>query len=1093
MPYVELHCHSTFSFLDGASHPIELAAAAADQGHAALALTDHDGLYGSMELAQAAKPLGVRPLTGAEMTLGDGSHLTLLCESAKGYRNLCLLITEAHRGTREWSASGTAKPATQPTVTLEDVERHADGLVCLSGCAREGAVGGRVGRGDYAGAAAVARRLVRAFGPERFRIELQRPFAKGDRRRNRHLAQLAERLGVPAVATGNVHAHARERVPLQDAFVAIRLGTTLDESEPVRRGNSSHVLAPPEAMAERFADHPDAVHESGRIAERLAFDLTSDLGYQYPGAEDAEADRKLAELCRSVIDDRYGGRATRDKAEARLDEELRLIRTLGLSGFFLLHRDLLELAREVAVEVRGPSSARAVLPPGRGRGSSVSSIVCFLTGLSHIDPVENDLFLGRFLNEELAALPDIDLDFPRDIREKLIPRVHERYGHDRSALVAAFSTFHSRSAIRDFGKALGIPPGEVERAARSADPWGVDDVDKHLAQAIGRRVDSPRWRALMRLVRDAHLLQRHVTQHPGGMVISTQPLDAICPIQPAAMDGRQMVQWDKESCADAGFLKIDLLGLGMLSAVERCVDEIARVRDETIDLSRIDWDDEQVYREIQAAETMGVFQIESRAQMQMLKRTLPESLDDLTVQVALVRPGPIQGGAVHPYIERRKALRADPSYRVPYEHPSLEPVLEDTLGAIVFQDQVIEVAMAFAGFSPGEAEGLRRAMSRKRSEAALRAYERKFVEGAMANGATEASACRVYDQIVGFSGFGFPKAHSAAFGLLAYQSTWLRVHYAPEFLCALMNEQPMGFYPPDTLVHEAQRRGIAILPPDAGASTAECRVEEGGAVRIGLGYVAGVSAEDVKAIVAERERGGAFASVESLASRCATRVDALERLAWAGALDSLVGDGRREALWRLGVAAPGVRVAGGTQLALPVEVESPELAGLTPWERMLADYGSTRVTLREHPLELMRPALSEDVLSSADLERTRHGAQVRVAGMVVARQRPATAHGITFMLLEDEHGTINLIVPVPVYERCRLAVRAEPLLVADGKLERREGTTNVLCSSVRRLDRPDLPLGEVRHIEPRRAWSNDEAAGDLRAVVPAAHSFGRRG
>jgi error-prone DNA polymerase len=372
------------------------------------------------------------------------------------------------------------------------------------------------------------------------------------------------------------------------------------------------------------------------------------------------------------------------------------------------------------------------------------------------------------------------------------------------------------------------------------------------------------------------------------------------------MDGRQMVQWDKESCADAGFLKIDLLGLGMLSAVERCVDEIARVRGETIDLSRIDWDDKQVYSEIQAAETMGVFQIESRAQMQMLKRTLPESLDDLTVQVALVRPGPIQGGAVHPYIERRKALRADPSYKVPYEHPSLEAVLQDTLGAIVFQDQVIEVAMAFAGFSPGEAEGLRRAMSRARSEAAMRSYEVKFVEGAIARGASEASARRVYDQIVGFSGFGFPKAHSAAFGLLAYQSTWLRVHYAPEFLCALMNEQPMGFYPPDTLVHEAQRRSIQVLPPDVGASIAACRVE-GEAVRIGLGYVAGVSGEDVGAIVAERDRSGPFESVESLASRCATRVDALERLAWAGAMDRVVPGGRREALWRLGVAAPGVR------------------------------------------------------------------------------------------------------------------------------------------------------------------------------------------
>src|SRR3954471_6273626 len=330
MSYVELHSHSTFSFLDGSSHPIELAGAAAEQGHTALALTDHDGLYGAMELAQAAKPLGIRPLTGAELTLDDGSHLTLLCETATGYRNLCLLITEAHRGTREWSPSGTPKPATQPTVALEHVERHADGLVCLSGCAREGAVGGRVGRGDHAGAAAVARRLLRAFGPERFRVELQRPFARNDRRRNRHLAQLAERLGVPAIATGNVHAHSRERIPLQDAFVAVRLGTTLDESEPARRGNSSHVLAPPEAMAERFAGHEDAVEESGRLAERLCFDLTQDLGYRYPGAEDGAADRKLAELCKATIDSRYGGRSTYAKAHARLDEELKLIRKLGL-------------------------------------------------------------------------------------------------------------------------------------------------------------------------------------------------------------------------------------------------------------------------------------------------------------------------------------------------------------------------------------------------------------------------------------------------------------------------------------------------------------------------------------------------------------------------------------------------------------------------------------------------------------------------------------------------------------------------------------------------------------------------------------------
>ncbi len=1130
VPYVELHCHSAYSFLDGASHPVELAGAAAEQGHSALALTDHDGLHGAMEMAQALAPLGVRHITGAEITLADGSHLTLLCESREGYTNLCRLLTASHWHTRRWAREGWEDPTGQvidgrrpgqdpldeePSVTLEDVERNAAGLVCLSGCARDGALAARIEAGDHPGAAAVGRRLLRAFGPERFRVELQRPYWRNDRRRNRLLGELAERLGVPCVATGNVHAHTRDRIPLQDAMVAVRLGATLDETEPRRRGNSSHVLAPPERMAERFREHREAVEESGRLAERLTFDLTEDLGYRYPGSEDPDADHKLAELCGTVFDDRYSGRRRREEAAARLDEELRVIRHLGLSGFFLLHRDMLDLAREVALEVRGPESARRLLPPGRGRGSSVSSIVCYLTGLSHVDPIENELLLGRFLNEELTALPDIDLDFPRDIRDVLIPRVHDRYGRDRCALVAAFSTFQVRSAVRDFAKALGLPPGEIERLARAVDPW----KDRNDIEGDVPAGGSPRWRALVRLARDAWGLPRHQSQHPGGMVISTQPLIDLCPVQPASMEGRQMVQWDKDSCGDAGFLKIDLLGLGMLSAVERCIDEIARVRGERIDLSRIPYDDGEVYARIQEAETMGVFQIESRAQMQMLKRTRPQNLDDLTVQVALVRPGPIIGGAVHPYIEHRKALREDPGYEVPYLHPSLEPVLRDTLGTIVFQDQVLEVAMAFAGFSAGEAEGLRRAMSRKRSEAAIRVYEEKFIVGGVARGATREVAEQVWIQIVGFSGFGFPKAHSAAFGLLAYQSTWLRVHYQPEFLCGLLNEQPMGFYPPDSLVHEAQRRGVEVLPPCVVRSGAECRVEAHRppssllAVRLGLGYVGGVKEAEVRALVAERETGS-WRSLGDLAGRSGASAETLGRLAWAGACDSLVEGPeqgrRRRALWTLGVAVPGISVPEGTQLSLPLEPhEGPELRALSAWERMLADYGSTGVTLREHPLELMRPDLPGDLRTSEQLERHQHGRRVRVAGLVVARQRPATAKGVTFMLLEDEHGTINLIVPPPVHDRFRLAVRTEPLVLATGRLERRDGTTNVLVDRIERLERPDLPRAEIRHIEPRRVWSSEagegvirsganEATGandeaDLRAVAPAGHSFGRRG
>jgi error-prone DNA polymerase len=906
--------------------------------------------------------------------------------------------------------------------------------------------------------------------------------------------------------------HDRSRAELQDALVAVRLRRTLDETEPERRGNPSSALASPEEMKARFAEHPEAVAESGRVAERLRFDLTRDLGYRYPGAGDPDADRTLAEICRVRLKHRYEGTRERPDAERRLREELALIRSLGLSGFFLLHYDLLELAREVAAEVRGPDSVRALLPPGRGRGSSVSSVVCYLTGLSHVDPVRAELFPGRFLNEEIAEAPDIDLDFPRDIREKLIPRVHERYGSERSALVAAFATYKSRGAVRDLGKALGLPPGEIERVARLVDVFArASEVERDIAEAIGpQRGRSVRWRALARLAREVWGLPRHASQHPGGMVLSTDPLVEVCPVQPAAMEGRQLVQWDKDSCADAGFLKIDLLGLGMLSAVERCVEEIGRARGERIDLSRIPLDDEETFGAIRAADTTGVFQIESRAQMQMLPRTLPENLDDLTVQVALVRPGPIQGGAVHPYIERRKRLREDPGYEVPYDHPSLEPVLRDTLGAIVFQEQVIQVAMALAGFSSAEAEGLRRAMSRKRSEAALAAYRERFVDGATARGVGLELAERVFEQILGFSGFGFPKAHAVAFGLLAYQSTWLRVHYGPEFLCSLLNEQPMGFYPPDALVHEAQRRGIEVLGPDVNRSRVECTVDgDCLAVRIGLGYVEGLREDDAGAVVEERDRSGDYGGLGDLASRSGVGRDALERMAWAGACDSIGGassveiesldsSSRRESLWRLGAASGGRRVAAETQLALPLAApQAPALREQGPWERLVADYASIGMTLGAHPMALMRGELGGAVTDSEALWKLPDGMEVEVAGMVVARQRPATARGVVFMLLEDERGCVNLVIPPPVYERHRLEVRTAAFVKVNGRVERRDGVQNVVASRLEPLHRPDLPGAEVRQIEPpvERETGRDAqpSLADVGAVMAAAHSFGRRG
>jgi len=1152
--YAELHCHSAYSFLDGVSLPEELAQRAGELGHAALALTDHNSVSGSMELAQVAADYGVsaihgaeidilagpahgvgkvrppvRPLAGGPSAREDARHITLLVRDERGWRNLCRIITLAHEHTRDGSSR---RELAEPSVDVQAVIDHAEGLVCLTGCA---------GRGVHDEPS--ARRLLDAFGPRDLYVELQRPYARHDRARNRALAALARRLGVRCVATGDVHAHTRTRAELQDAFVALRHHATLDACEPLRRGNHSHVMCTPQAMASRFADHPGAVRETLLLAERLTFNLTEDLGYRYPGAEVHSASRRLAELCGVRLDERYGSdsahplpraRRLREEARARLEQELGVIEQLGLAGFFLLHHDMLELAREVALEVRGPDSVRALLAPGRGRGSSVSSLVCYLTGLSHIDPVANKLALGRFLHEDLHGLPDIDLDFPREVRERLIPRVHERYGRDRAALVAAFPTFRARGAIRELGKVLGLPAGEIERAARGADRYGPG-CEHDIAAALGggrptadgTPARSERWRWLARLAEQAYGLPRHLSQHSGGMIIATRPLIDCCPVVPAAMEGRQMVQWDKDSCADAGFLKIDLLGLGMLSAVERCVEEIERVHGERIDLSRIPFDDPHTFRAIRAADTVGVFQIESRAQMQSLLRTRPMNLEDLTIQVAIVRPGPIQGGAINPYIERRQRLREDPAYEIPYEHPALEPVLKETLGTIIFQDQVMQVAEAFAGFTPGEADGLRRAMSRKRSHEMLQRHREHFVEGALRHvGATRKTAERVWGMVEGFAGFGFPKAHSAAFGLLAYQSTWLRVHHGAEFLCALLNEQPMGFYAPDSLVHEAENRGIAVLGLDVNASQVRCAVEHGG-VRLGLGYVKDVTSVEMRGLVAERELGGPFASLGDLAARAGVRRRTLEQLAWSGACDSLttgpaggraVGDGsaaladlrsvgsqgRRSALWQLGMAAPAEAIgrSGGEnpageaiQLALPLELPpAPQLRPLGRWQRLIADYSTSGVTVGDHALAILRgrltvpgvatgprpgrrdgavadrsPSDSVVLATSAQLARLPTGSEVAVAGLVIARQRPGTAKGTMFLLFEDELGTINLIVPKAVYESHRQLARAEPLLLARGRLERtqeRSGASPWSAGHTDQQARQHGGEGEIEEIRP---------------------------
>jgi error-prone DNA polymerase len=1081
LSYVELHCHSAYSFLDGASHPEELAVRAAELGYETLALTDHDGVYGSLEFAHAANAVGLRPITGAEVTLEGGTHVTLLCESQRGYSNLCRILTEAHAGTRRPGRED--REPLPPSVAPAYVADRNEGLVCLSGCARQG-----LGIRDPNGAAMLAH----AFGRERFFVELQRPFARGDARRNTLLTDLAAHLGVDTVATGDVHAHDRKRTLLQDVLVAVRCRTSLDGCEQERRGNRESVLRPPAEMIKLFAGIDRAAAErTAEIAARLEFDLTQELGYRYPDFSDGPdpAIRQLSEVCTHAFGERYGacGGRLQASARARLESELSLIDELGLAGFFLLHWEVLELARTVALEVRGAGSPRGFLPPGRGRGSSVGSIVCYLTGLSHVDPVENDLSLGRFLNRELRTVPDIDLDFPRDIREKLIVAVTERYGREHAALVASFATYRSRGAIRDVGKALGLPYADLERLARLTDGWNARRVAEEVAALpdAGRKLASRRWRAFQMLTGEIAGLPRHVSQHPGGMVISSRPLVELVPVQPAAMAGRQLCQWDKDSCSDAGFLKIDLLGLGMLSCVEDCVDRIARLRGTQIDLSRIPLDDREVFDEIQRADTVGTFQIESRAQMQSLLRTRPETIDDLTVQVALVRPGPIQGKAVHPYIEARKRLREDPSYVPPVDHELLREPLRATHGVVVFQDQVLDVAIALAGFTVGEGEGLRRAMSRKRSHEALESYRTRFVEGAAAKGVAEETANLVYDKLVGFSGFGFPKSHAAAFGLLAYQSAWLRHYYPAEFLCGLLNEQPMGFYPPASLVRDAQRHGVEVRSPEINASQARCFLEPSGperfAVRVGLAYVQAIGEDEAEALVRERDANGPFEDIGTLARRAPLSRDALEVLVNGGTCDAF--GKRRDLLWELGLVFRPQTVPGSggeeKQLALALDptAGTPDLPDLTLWERMLADYRQTGLSVGVHPLELLRPYLPPGTLTSSELLVAPHGSDVAYAGLAIARQRPSTANGIVFMLLEDDLGQVNLIVPSQVYERHRAIVRGEPLLLARGRFEHIGENRNILVSSLESLS-----------ALARRVAERDDAA----TAMPRAHHFGHR-
>ena len=1221
-PYVELHAHSGFSFLDGASHPEELVLRAKELGYPALALTDHNGLYGSMEFARAAKEEGLQPITGAEVSIDPGTvpglegweaafgspgrgashagaqrkgasshgggvasqngkqsrgypsdvapsiepiapdigfHLTLLAETPQGYANLCRLLTQSHM-----EAADRRNPLL-PFPSLLDPER-ARGLILLTGCRRSPLWAAL--QDSQASGEALLRRLLDAFGPWNVFVELQENAVRGDRTRNRALARLADRFAVPVVATGNVHYHRPERHRLQDVLASIRNRATLDNAHPVRRPNALFHMASAEEMAHRFRGRPGAISNTLRIAQRCtAFDITRDLGYEFPDFEGAgngkTATQILAETCRALMDERYpvgpvkgpagidaadrrrAAKKRRD-AESRLEEELRLVERHGLSGFFLVYRDIMNLAREVALRVRGDAPrAHSGLPPGRGRGSSVSSIICYLIGLSHIDPVETNLFLGRFLNEALNTVPDIDLDFPRNIREELILAVYEKYGREHAGLVCTFPTYRLRSAVREIGKVLELPLGDLEKLTKLAEHRSAGGLKEELETLpeFKEKVKAPLWQALGALAEEIAGLPRHVSQHVGGMIISSRPLVEIVPLEPAAWEGRVLCQWDKDSCEDAGFIKIDFLALGMLSLVEEAVDLIAergtagtggepvvggrpateaeaaagtgvvvgpcgrpavdgdpgsggyrRRVNGAPDLSRIDFHDEELYDLICSGDTVGIFQIESRAQMQMIRRVRPRNLADLAVEVALVRPGPIVGGAVNPYVTRREKQRADPNYRVPYDHPLLEEARGETLGVIIYQDQVLKVCKALAGFSDGQAEGLRRAMSRKRSKEAMNAHEDAFLEGAKANGVPEEVAKKVFLQVVGFSEFGFPKSHAAAFGLLAYQSAWLRHYYPTEYYVGLFNNQPMGFYSLDALGRDARRHGIETLLPHVNRSKVRCTAE-GKDLRIGLGFVRGWGEEIAERVVAEREKNGPFRSLPDFLRRtpAALKRPAIENLIWVGGLDDF-GLTRRELLWQAGLwlgPETDPERTGGREDHAQVEMALPEPYAGIPFgdmdaeERMVSEYRMLRFSASIHPLALIRDQLPKGTIPSGKLKELPNGSTVRLAGIVVARQRPQTAKGYVFVLFEDEDGPINVIVKPDIYKRDRTTIRMEPFVAVQGRLQKDGETVNVIAHEVVGLRLNGGPVKEGRRGASKRETRPHASEGDWDAARPA--------
>ncbi len=1010
--YVELRCRSAFSFLRGSSCPEDLVAEAARLGHTTLALGDRDGLYGAPRFFQAARRSGLRALVGAELSLESGDTLYILAESREGYGNLCRLLTESKLGCKKGEGR----------VSWSALERRAGGLFGLAGGV-EGPLSRAAAAHDRAAATAGVHRLRRVFGP-RLAIDLQRHFDFEDERRNRFLADLAEAEKVLVCATNDVrHARPKGRA-LLDVLTCIREKTTLEEAGRKLLPNAERHLRPRAAMEGLFRDLPDALRNTRAIAERCEFTLT-DLGYRFPDfpLEPGEtADGRLRALSFEGARRRYPEVSPRVRSQ--LEHELAVIAKLGLAGYFLIVWDIVEFCRREGILAQG-------------RGSAANSAVCYALGITAVDAVGMDLLFERFLSEERGEWPDIDIDLPSgDRRERVIQYVYHRYGERGAAMTANVITYRTRSAVREIGKALGFPPAEIDRLSRCLRAHGYrDDFDRLVRQIGNAGLDpaSPRVRELVRLAEEIEGLPRHLGQHSGGMVIAANRLDEIVPLEPATMPGRVVVEWDKDDCADLGIIKVDLLGLGMMAVLEEAIPLVREQEGVDLDLARLPQDDPEVYRALRRADTIGVFQVESRAQMATLPRLKPERFYDLVVEVAIIRPGPIVGRMVHPYLNRRAGREA-----VTYPHPSLEPILKRTLGVPLFQEQLLRMAMTVANFTGGEAEELRRAMGFKRSVERMSAIEKRLRAGMAENGIVGETADDIVRGVTSFALYGFPESHAASFALLAYASAYLKVHHPAAFLCAMLNHWPLGFYHPATLVKDAERHGVEVRPIDVTRSHWRCTIEQG-SLRLGLRYVRGLREEAAKRIEAERT-SSPFSSLADFARRTALRRDELDTLAHLGALAGFGAD-RREALWQVSALETD---RGSLLAALAPETRDSPLPSMTSLEETMADYAGSGMTVGPHVMQHLRPTLRrQGVLSAAELQSVPSGRWVKIAGHTIVRQRPGTAKGFLFLTLEDETGISNAVVTPKTFEQNRALLHTAALLQVEGTVQNVDGVIHV--------------------------------------------------